>query len=890
MPRIPVVLLALSAAAHGQFEFFETRIRPVLAERCYGCHSGPAAKSGLNVTTKEGLLRGGSRGTAVAAGNPEASLLYKAISYRDSNLKMPPTGRLPETVIEDFREWLRHGAEDPREESPASVAPSAVIDWEKARQHWAFRPVRPAASPRVKSPNWVRTPVDAFILARLEVEALKPAPPAAKADLLRRVTFDLTGLPPTPADLHAFLNDNSPGAYAKVVERLLESVHYGERWARHWLDLARFAETNGHEFDFYKYEAWRYRDYVIRAFNQDLPYNRFVRENLAGHLLPLDQHRLAAGGTHWDSVLGSGFLGLGEERNGATDLEEVRTEIRDSRIDVFGKTFLGLTVACARCHDHKFDPITTADYYALGGIFDSSRTTLASIASPDLLARSESALAGLGPPPAYPPAASVSLRPGDEIVPLDIFTSSGTAFAERTHGRLDSSRGRSNQLTGIMVSRSFVPTRRYIHVRVAGSKFNPVREEPSLLAVTIFAPGRYPKGVAGQGDRKFRWKTITLKEEINQICHLEIADRQRDGHIVVDAIVMSNSKEPPANPDEELPPLAHADAPMPEEPFGRATYEDTPRTMRVQIRGSHHNLGPEVPRRFLEIFGRPDTAQYQQGSGRLALANALTDPANPLLARVIVNRVWKHHFGEGLVRTVDNFGRTGERPSHLELLDHLAAQFTSGGWSVKALHRAIVLSSTYQMASTESPEARDRDPRNRWLSHMPVRRLDAESIRDAVLATAGSLDRTTHGPSIRPYLTDYQDGRGRPTPGPLDGQGRRSVYLEVRRNFLPPLLLAFDYPLPTTTTGRRMVSSVPAQALTMMNNEFVADQAAKWAARMEQQHGDAAARLSAMYIAAFARQPDPAEKDRIETFLHQGGTWTELAHVLFNSKEFLFLR
>ncbi|MEO7650598.1 MAG: DUF1549 and DUF1553 domain-containing protein, partial [Bryobacteraceae bacterium] len=666
------------------------------------------------------------------------------------------------------------------------------------------------------------------------------------------------------------------------------------RWGRHWLDLVRFAETNGHEFDFYKYEAWRYRDYVIRAFNQDVPYDRFVVEHIAGDLLP--DRRLSTDNTHWDTPLASGFFGLGEERNGATDLEEVRSEMRDSRIDVFGKAFLGLTIACARCHDHKFDPIATNDYYALGGIFDSTRTTLGSIAATAVAREIESIVARLKSQiPMSAPAAPhpVVPRAEDEAVDIAQFYRSGSAVAEASQGRLDSSRGVSEKLTGILVSRSFVPTKRYIHVRVAGSKFSPVREEPSLLAVTIFAPGRYPKGIAGNGDRTLRWKTITLKEEINQVCHLEIADRLHDGHIIVDAIVLSDRKEPPENPAETLPPLppsSDLEATLPEEPFGRVSYEDVPRNMRVHVRGSHHTLGAEAPRGFLRLLDGPDVTEYTQGSGRLALARALVNPSNPLLARVMVNRIWQHHFGEGLVRTVDNFGRMGERPSHPELLDWLADRFVREGWSIKAIHRTMLLSAAYQMDSRASEEANTRDPRNRLLSHMPVRRLDAESIRDSILAVSGMLDPAIHGPSIRPHISQYQDGRGKPASGPLDGANRRSIYLEVRRNFLTPLLLAFDYPLPATTVGRRQTSSVPGQALALMNNEFVGTQAELWAKRMESSVPDAAARLEAMFLLAFARPPEPAERDRIQTFLHQGGTWNELAHVLLNSKEFLFVR
>ncbi len=826
-------------------DFFEQRIRPVLAEKCYACHSAKNPSSKLALDSREGTQHGGMRGTLLVSGDPDSSLIIRALSHRDPLLKMPPSGPLPEAVIADFKEWIRQGAAYP---APASAA---------ATKHWAFQPVRdltPGAT------------IDTFLNAKRQ----RVTAPASKRDLIRRVTFDLTGLPPTPEEITTFLRDDSANAFGKVVDRLLASPHYGERWARHWLDVVRFAETNGHEFDFYKYEAWRYRDYVIRAFNQDLPYDRFVTEQIAGN------------------GIGSGFFGLQEERNGATDLEEVRAEMRDSKIDVFGKAFLGLTIACARCHDHKFDPISTNDYYALGGIIDSTRTTLGSIESPEVARRIEE-MVGKAKPQTL---AALVPRSGDVVFDdftdpaLPLWYRSGSAFKGQSPGLIDSSRHASDKLTGILISRSFLPTKKYIHVRLAGTKFNPVREEPSLLAVTIFAAGRYPKGVAGDGDRTLRWKTITLKEEINQVCHLEIADRQRDGHLAVDAIIFSDEKAPPTSPAESLEPVATASLDLPEEPFARVTYEDTPHDLRLHIRGSHLNLGEEVPRAVPSILGRRPI----EGSGRRALADALTSPSNPLVARVMVNRIWKHHFGEGLVSTVDNFGRMGERPAHPELLDWLASRFVESGWSVKAMHRLILNSAVYQLSSTPPSGAREEDPRNRLLSYMPVRRLDAESIRDAILAVSGSWDPAVSGPSVTPHISPWQDGRGKPVSGPLDGRARRSIYLEVRRNFITPMLLAFDYPLPTTTVGRRLVSSVPTQALVMMNNEFVAQEAGKWAARAEAEFHDPGERLTAMFVRAFARPPEEAERRRIEAFLAANGTWAEVAHVLINRKEFIFLK
>jgi Protein of unknown function (DUF1553)/Protein of unknown function (DUF1549)/Planctomycete cytochrome C len=1002
----------------------------LLASRCYQCHGDKVASSGLRLDYKGGWERGGGRGAAIVPGDPDASLLIRAVSQQDPKLKMPPGGTLTLAETNDLREWIRMGAPDPRTSPPMAGKTSGAIDFAEARTFWAFQPVGKVTPPRGKTGPG-SSPVDAFILARLDAAGLKPAPPADKATWLRRVTLDLVGLPPTREEIAAFIADKSPRAYETVVDRLLASPHYGERWARHWLDLVRFAETSGHEFDFEKPEAWRYRDYVIRAFNQDLPYDRFVKEQIAGDLLP--SRRLTPDGTQQDTLTATALFSLGEERNGATDLQEVRDEKMDSRIDVFGKAFLGLTIACARCHDHKFDPISTADYYALGGIFESTQVLLSSIQSPaqnreagsvyqrlasvneqihTLVAHAQSArgfeptppkiapkpahpyyalarLAGTGPSGFAARLAEVRQELADATakaaenqsrgdIVFDDFAgpsfnrwhASGLAFAAGpVGGTANSYRGGSEKLMGTLMSKSFRPTRRYIHVRLAGTKFSPVRERPSLLAVTIFANGRYPKGVAGDGDDILKWKTITLQEEIGQICNLEIADRRTDGHLIVDKIVLSDTKEPPLDPpdlrvaqmlasptiasmenllsayrqlyrqvvtappddvesqslaaslapaegieqtaqrlgaddqqrlQELLSQKASLEAALPNEPFGMLAAEDEPRNLKIHIRGSHLNLGEEVPRRFLQVLAGDRAAPYADGSGRAALAEAVFRADNPLTARVMVNRIWQHHFGEGLVRTVDNFGHSGETPSHPELLDYLAARFRESNWSIKTMHREIVLSDAYRMSSTASDRAREIDPDNRLLSHMPVRRLDAEVIRDAILAASGSLDLTSYGPSVRPHISAYQEGRGKPESGPLDGAGRRSVYLEVRRNFITPLFLAFDYPLPTTTAGRRSTSTVPSQALMLMNNEFVAAEARKWAERTLNRYADRDARLEDMFLRAYGRPPDAADRTQIAQFIARQSAryaengeqqaWSDMAHVIFNSKEFIFVR
>src|SRR5262249_31180910 len=422
---------------------------------------------------------GGNRGTAIVPGDPDGSLLIKAISYRDPQLKMPPGGRLTAAESADLTEWVRMGAPDPREAPPGKPAGPTENNFAAARKFWAFQPIRHTTPPAVKNRSWARAPIDAFLFARLDANALAPAPPADKVTLLRRVTFDLTGLPPTPEEIAAFLADKSAQAYETVVDRLLASPHYGERWARHWLDLARFAETSGHEFDFEKQEAWRYRDYVIRAFNQDLPYDRFVKEQIAGDLLA--SKRLTPDGKQLETPVATGLFGLGEERNGATDLGEVRAEKMDSRIDVFGNAFLGLTIACARCHDHKFDPISAADYYSLGGIFESTQLVLGSIQSPSQNKEAEAILRRVAKVNDPTPPATRQERPGNIVFEdfrkpsFERWHVNGVARAGGPIGGIANSfRGGSDKLMGTLTSRSFVPPKLYNHVRLAGTKFSPV--------------------------------------------------------------------------------------------------------------------------------------------------------------------------------------------------------------------------------------------------------------------------------------------------------------------------------------------------------------------------------------------------------------------------------
>ena len=1080
-----------------QIEFFEKKIRPLIAEHCYACHSDRASvMSELRLDSKEGMLRGGTRGPTIVPGEPERSLLLKVVSYTDPDLRMPPTGKLSESQIGGISTWIKMGAPDPRGAMPSPMPTTTdTIDFEKARQFWSFRPLRPAPPPKVRDKRWPTAPIDHFILSRLEEKGLSPVQPADKRTLLRRVTFDVIGLPPAPDEITAFLADESRHAFETVVERLLDSPHYGERWGRHWLDLVRFAETNGHEFDNDKLDAWRYRDYVIRALNDDVPYDQFVKENIAGDLLP--KQRLSPDGAGRESPIGTSPYWFGEVLNGATDSEKSRADQVDNQIDVMGKAFLGLTVSCARCHDHKFDPIPTADYYSLAGIMHSteileavvdsearthdikstgrniaaanegigsllaeSRSRLVAhlddylIAAAELMTREDVDVAALEDELAagkrldaemlrawvdYPqyaldepanvfhvfaklasslPAGASDLfaaalrgvrvdlarrteeqvrhaaeqrgdvlyedfdKPNHEgwIVSGQAFTEASRTVASanqplrgyRAEAMANSFGAGSNAFVGSLISKKFHTSKRYIHVRLAGSRGNLVRTRRSKTRLTLVVDGYKSAHIVPEGEGGFVWMTKRLVTQYDRTAYFELVDRDREGHIVVDKIVFSDSEEPPdlatpADPhvlalldDESVTSLtslarayqrlfqhaieerrpshntrallaslipmpvaegvarlldpddrsrfveltetrAQLEGSLPPSTFAMTSRDDQPRDVAIHLRGSHKNLGEPVPRGFLRVLSKGGSVDG--GSGRLELARQMTTDAAPLLARVMVNRIWKHHFGQGLVRSADNLGETGDRPSHPELLDYLAARFQNG-WSIKAMHRSLLLSSSYRMSSRSTARATEADPANTLLCHMPVRRLAGESIRDAMLAVAGTLDPSLYGPGVAPHISEYQDGRGKPPyPGPLDGRGRRSVYIQVRRNFLTPLLLAFDYPLPISTRGQRAVSTVPSQALMMMNNQFIARQAEAWARREIQRQPDPRARIESMFLRAYGRSAETSELDEAHRFLQRQSkryaasrnpddirVWTDLGHVLFNSAEFIFVR
>ncbi len=854
------IALVFAITLLGSDEFFEQKIRPVLVEKCYSCHNSKlkAAFGGLRLDTAAGLKRGGDSGPVVVPGKPEESLLYQALRYDNPRLKMPPTGRLPEGVAADFRSWILAGAVDPRvDQAPVSAAAEAPKP--PAALHWAFQPLRP-----------YRGGVDALTSATA---------PIGKREWLRRVTFDVIGLPPAPAEIRDYLADTSPDADRKVVDRLLASPHYGERWARHWLDLVRFCETNGHEYDNDKIDAWRYRDYAIRAFNEDLPYDQFVRENIAGDLVA--KSRLSRDGAYLESPIASTMMWFGEVLNSATDPVKVRSDEVDNQVDVLSKSFLGLTLSCARCHDHKFDPLPTREYYGMAGVMHSTSFREDVIDSPSrvaeiaavrekataITARIDALRGGVRTP-------KVSLRPADQPMGMAGWYAAGQAFASR-HGM--------PAMTGSLTSPKFKMPKLWVHILLRGDLAETNPKDGGPLRVTLVNGEYKSQHAAPRKTTDWQWASMRMTLEISRICYIEIVDRAHDKQIEVASIVFSEEKEPPKFTVDPAPAIAATDQEriarleaeraklaVPESTFALISHDENPHDIPLHIRGSHENLGPIVPRGFLKAVREEWTPVSEASSGRMDLADWIASPKNPLTARVFVNRVWMHHFGAGLVKTVDNFGKMGDAPSNQDLLDSLARGFMDNGWSVKWLHRQILLSKAYR-------------------GTMPVRRLEAEAIRDSILAVSGRLDRTLYGKSIPPHISEYQDGRGKPKSGPLDGDGRRSVYIEVRRNFVTPMFLAFDYPLPISTIGGRGSSTVPSQALLMMNNAFVLQQAKVWADRVTREQPDESKRVAQLYQEAFARDPKPEEAQETLAFA-RANSWADLCHVLFNSAEFIYVQ
>ncbi|MCE9532997.1 MAG: PSD1 and planctomycete cytochrome C domain-containing protein, partial [Planctomycetes bacterium] len=764
---------AADKANPAAVEFFEKKIRPILVESCYTCHSADTKPSGnLRVDDRNGLLTGGNAGPAVVPGDPQKSLLIKRVTQKDKR-KMPLEGKgLTDEQVADLTKWIADGAAWPSLEANIAVGkPNPNYD-KLRKEHWAWQQLKDTKSPKVQNEAWAHDAIDKFILAKLESRGLKPVGDADKVTLIRRVTFDLTGLPPTPGQIDDFVKDSSADAFEKVVDRLLTSPQFGERWGRHWLDLARYGESTGPSRNVPYPHAWKYRDYVVDSVNADIPFDRFVREQIAGDLLPTESK------SERDRLLtATGFLALGpKDVNQRFKVRFVMDNV-DEQIDAVARSVLGLTVSCARCHDHKFDPIPQADYYALAGIFTST----------DHCAGVRNKMGG-GGLDYYDPSMLLRLSTGD--VP------------QAPSEKLEKLR---------------------IEVAKAKTEYDASRGTPEGKAL---APNGFPTM------REYRLKYEKLQGELAALT--ETAD------------VVHGVREAQKIADTE-----------------------------IRIRGEAEKLGPVVPRGFLSNFEVPGSAKVNTAqSGRLELAQWLTSAKNPLTSRVIVNRIWQHLFGQGIVSTVDNFGVMGDVPSHPELLDHLAGRFIQDGWSMKKMIRTIVLTRAYQLGSEATEEYRKLDPANRLVWRHSPRRLDAEEIRDASLAAAGKLDlkRPAGSPAKELKMVEMRDNG--PEAGKIndhsDKSTYRSLYLPSLRGVTPHALEAFDPVEQTLVTGSRDTTTVPSQALFLLNSSFVRRLSLDLAERLlAETNATDAERIQRVYRLTVGRSASDKDVERAVAFLNE---------------------
>jgi hypothetical protein len=1063
------------ALDQNQSPFFEAKIRPVLAEQCYECHNAQKHKGGLALDSRPGWEKGGDSGPVIVRGKAEESLLIKALRHTDPELKMPRNApKLDERVIADFVVWVNMGAPDPREQPvpKSSENPETHRSWSETlaerKQWWCFQPIRNPPPPDIRSLRskvqnlnkgregfpafdselWSKNPIDGFVLAKFVARDSLPTRPADPGTLIRRLSFALTGLPPSSEDVEMFVREcakRKDSAFEHLADRLLASPAFGERWARHWMDLARYAETYGSEHDYLNPYAWRYRDYLIRAFNADLRYDRFVQEQIAGDLIkPRWNSELGLN----ESLLATAWQRMVESYATPVDVKREEISVIDWQIEALGKTFLGLTLNCARCHDHKFDPISDEDFYALYGVFASTRPIMTILDNPKRLTTQDAelkrlkdelrrALAARWRQELQPNSLEAALRNAgtnaNALTPIRALAAATnfsnawsalrdkqllranaeerlTVFADLTRGSLEGWRvsgpglatrpapaGTLSLASSNTILRAIQPAGFYsdaISERHGGS----LRSPEFILqksAVSVLASGAGKArlrltvenfqndlllfaGVNPDLDSPApRWFTMRVKEQwIGRRARIELMTRDDKTCVgyVRDQMAWDNSDGRSAFGVQRV--VFHDDgAPLPPPPFPSTLWrteinssaeftehfakvaqtaldrwntdhasDDDARLLQALLeggilsnkpeadasiaalvrtfrerensiprptrapgvcddgygydsplfsRGDHLKPDAPVPRRFLEALGGAPVGQT--GTGRLALARELTRSDNPLTARVIVNRVWQHLLGRGFVPTPDNFGRMGERPTQPELLDHLATKFMADGWSIKRLIRYIVTSQTWQLSAEPPPRADELDPNNELLLHASVRRLEAEEIRDALLAVGGNLKSGHTGPGIRPFYRTQIDPDKQPAAGPIDGDGVRSVYLEARRLFPSEFLAVFDAPKPNILTGRRTETNVPGQSLALLNDPFVHHQAKLLAQRItDLPNLTDEQRIQRMYELAFARPPGTGELERATAFVHghssDKDSWRDLAHALFQMKEFIYLR
>jgi hypothetical protein len=910
-----------ASAPAAALEFFEKDVRPLLVKRCYECHSADDVDGGLNLDSKAGVAKGGDSGAVVVAGAPGKSLLIEAVRYQNRDFQMPPKERLSEAEIEILERWVKMGVPDSRNESQEGGIRPTGMSIEDGHKFWSFKPVSDPSVPSVEDADWVQTPIDAFVLSKLEERKTQPAARADKRTLLRRVTFDLIGLPPTPEEVTAFLANESSDAFGKVVERLLESPQYGVRWGRHWLDVARYADSNGLDENLAFGNAWRYRDYVVDAFNNDKPYNQFLIEQLAGDLLP---------GATRETRIATGLLVLGAKVLAEPDKEKLFMDTIDEQLDTVGKAFLGMTIGCARCHDHKFDPFKQKDYYALAAIFKSTRTFGQSqtgvikhwheysFATEEELAelkKIDAALAKLkSAASSFKSKATVALRNAARAKATE-YLMAAASFAP------DAS---LNEVAAIAEPLQLHP-RILHHCRLhlqyhsddpVFTKWHELKTESASASESASEKiEQHYRPLFEQADKAFAdarkkdAKAKTIDDETLEPVRAALYDLS--GFLAV-------PPKPEFAFDEEM--LAEYYRLMEVARLAESSARDVPSVMGVDdatvlaslpihIRGSHRNLGEPVAREFPEVMRtsavRPVLPRNQ--SGRLELARWMASTQHPLTARVYVNRIWRWHFGAGIVGTTENFGRLGDRPSHPELLDWLARRFMESGWSTKELHRLMLSSSVYQMASSHpDAEIAEADPENQLLWKFRLQRLEAEQIRDSILAVSGRLDNELGGKTVPLRNRQYVFNHTSADHTKYDSL-RRSLYLPVIRNNIYPLFGQFDFPDPTMPTGSRNATVVAPQALLMMNAGLVMDSADHLAKMLISETQDSAGRVVLAYERALGRLPTEQESKRTLAFVAdltssaltdaanvdsqaEHRAWSMFCQSLFASNEFIYLR
>jgi hypothetical protein len=814
-------------------EFFEKNIRPILAERCYECHSANSKKikGKLLLDTKEGMLKGGETGPAVVPGDIEKSLLIQAIRYSHEDLQMPPKEPLTKAQVAAFEQWVKMGSPDPRVGGAAATVAitqtAPAYDYAKAKQFWSFQPVKEPATPLVRNGAWCLNDVDRFVLAKMESKGLTPVAPADKRALLRRATYDLTGLPPTPQETDDFLQDESPTAFERVVDRLLNSKAYGERWGRHWLDVVRYADTSGCNSDYPVPDLYKYRNWVINAFNADMPYDQFLKEQLAGDLMPhkdVDDRN--------QKIIATGYL-ANARRFGSRN-NEFHLTIEDT-IDNVGKAMLGLSVSCARCHDHKFDPIPNTDYYALYGIFASTKYSFPGTE----IYRHPKDMVALGPP--------------DDVEKLAEWAGKLAELDDKYEILL--------------------------------------REKDRLLSAEKRA-----KELAAKGEKAPAPAAAVAADAKKPADKLDKPDKPADP--------LRTSDQVKAEMFEILSEQRRLEANQPHVEKAYAVSEGKIADAKIQIKGDPNILGPIIRRGFLTILGAQKLPPEEKGSGRLELANWIADAKNPLTARVMVNRLWQNHFGKGIVQTPDDFGVRGQRPTHPELLDYLAARFVRNGWSVKSIHRLIMLSRAYQLACTDDAKNASIDFANDYLWRFNPRRLSAEEIRDSMLAISNTLDRSMGGPHPFPPEGEWKFSQHKPFYAVYD-TNQRSVYLMQQRIRKQPFLATFDGADTNAPTGLRPLSTTAVQALWMMNDPFVYDQSDKFAVRIGMAVSEERRRIDYAYRLALGRAANSEEietgvayvRDCAQKMAQAGipndsqtrAALASFARVIFASNEFLFV-